>query len=123
MSVSWRRLGDVGVPPEIIPRQDYEGWFIQDNICLSTTDSGLLFKDVAVRESGFGVVIESWGDDESSSALWKALSEVAGGFLNCIVVCGNCILHDDEWTRALEQGQPYLKTIDFSKRNPISRKP
>ena len=119
LSVSWRRLGDVGVPPELIPRQDYEGWFIQDDSRLNTRDYGLLFKDIAERESGFSVVIESWADTKNSPTLWKCLSEVASGFENCTVTCGNCILHGNEWSTALEQGLPYLESIDFSTRKPI----
>lgn len=118
--VSWRQIYGESRAPESLPQKEYEGWFLQINDAVNSTDNGVMLKSLVAFEDGFFAEFEDWNsleDGPGYSEMWKALSCVAARVKDISVRSGNCLLSGSEWHASIEAGVEFLETLDFEHRS------
>jgi len=111
VNVAWRILGDVAVPAERVPKDDYTGWFLQEVDAIESTEHGLMVSFSQETASSFHASFD-WHPYEASQArIWPALAQIIAGFKDCDVQCGNCRLTGTQWQQAVFDGQQYVATL------------
>lgn len=99
-NAAWRIYGDPARPPDQVPEDNYEGWFLQSHEVFATTIGGLFF--FSCHEEGAGFVL-SIQRDEAPEELWAAMQRVIGRFAKLEVSSGNCRFSRQEWLERVER--------------------
>ena len=99
-NVAWHIYGGEPKPFAEVPRDNYEGWFLQNPAALDKTHQGIFFFACRPEDNGFRMHIENHG---ASETLWHTAMIILGQFKNVEVHCGNCEFHGGEWLEQINK--------------------
>lgn len=97
--VVWRMYGEPARLPDQVPEGDYEGWFLQREAAVATTNEGLFFFHCRTRGSGIFLSVRK---GEAPEGLWVVMQRIIGRCPHVEVESGNCRFTGPEWLEYLK---------------------
>lgn len=101
LDVSWRYGYGEAKLPEKLPYPNYSGWFLQETDKMNSTDFGVLFDFVGVREQKSHISLSKY--DKSAESLWIQINKILANQDKVIIKSGNCTFDGYEWKEFLEK--------------------
>ena len=92
--LGWRYYSGELKETTAVPRESYDGWYLQEKQLIPKTTQGLFFR--LCKKEGWGFSI-SFQRSELNDKVWKSLKKLLLEFSNVEIHCGNCKFNKEEW--------------------------
>jgi len=94
--LGWRYYSGEQKEASAIPRQEYDGWYLQAVDMIQQTSQGLFFRHCKDNGNSFDI---SFQRTELSDNVWSSLKQVILRFKNIEIRSGNCKFNNEQWGR------------------------